>query len=281
MSQHIVLPGQTAYTPFFCEITEVSEITEKEKLIRLKMPKGLKLDHLPCQFVMVSVFGFGEAPISICSGPDDEDLLLCVRRVGKLTSYLHSMKPGQMLGIRGPYGNGFPLGKLMGKDLLFIAGGLGLAPLRSLIRYVLNRREEFGSFTLLYGSKTEKDRLFIDEIEDWKKDEGVIFHETLDIADQDWHGNVGLITMLFRFIDPDPENTIGFVIGPPVMYRFVIRELLKKKIPIENIYMDLERRMRCGLGKCGHCQLNGDYVCQDGPVFNYAQMIESELREAL
>lgn len=269
------------YLPIPAKIAKIETLTENEKLYTLELPDGLPFESRPCQFVMVSLYGFGEAPISIASGPDDRDLVLCIRKVGSLTNKIHELKEGDIVGIRGPYGNGFPVEKLEGKDLLFVAGGLGLAPLRSLIRYVLAHRRDFGEFTLFYGCKTQHDRLFINEIEEWENRDDINFHETVDIGDLNWNKNVGLITSLFKFFDNPSQDTMAFIVGPPVMYRFVIRELLKKGVLLPNIYMDLERRMRCGLGKCGHCQMNAVYVCQDGPVFNYHEMIEQNLREAL
>lgn len=266
------LTMETGYVPVEAKITKITQPTEYEKVFTLDFPHKEHLKFLPCQFVMVSIFGFGEAPISICSSPDDDEFQLCVRKVGSLTNKMHSFEVGDFIGIRGPYGNGFPVEVLEGKDLLFTAGGLGLAPLRSLIRYVLQNREKFGKFTLLYGSRSPQDRLFAEEISEWETSEFVDFHETVDIAEEDWMGNVGLITSLFPMIGIDPEKTIGVIVGPPIMYQFVVREMLKKEITDENIFMSLERRMRCGLGKCGHCQMNGVYVCQEGPVFNYVDV---------
>ncbi|MCC7430846.1 FAD/NAD(P)-binding protein [bacterium] len=270
---------EMGFLPVEAKITKIIQTTAYEKIFTLKLPENKRLKYLPCQFVMVSVFGFGEAPISICSGPDDQELELCVRRVGTLTTKLHKLQVGDSFGIRGPYGNGFPTEVLQGKDLLFVAGGLGLAPLRSLIRYVFKHRENFGRFTLLYGAKKTQDRLFVDEIELWENSNEVDFYQTVDVSDEKWEGNVGLITSLFKFVEPKPEKTIGVIVGPPVMYKFVIREMLKKQIPVPQIFMSLERRMRCGLGKCGHCQMNGIYVCQEGPVFNYNEV--KDLKEAL
>ncbi len=269
------------YIPLIATITNINQLTAHEKLFNISI-EGLKQpNHQPGQFYMVSIFGFGEAPISICSSPDDKNIQLCVRKVGSLTSKLHSMNLGDTFGVRGPYGHGFPVNDFKGKDLLLVAGGLGLAPLRSFIRYIFQHRKDFKDFTLLYGSKKPEDRLFTEEINEWSSDKNVRFIETVDIAEPNWNGNIGLITMLFKFIEPDPKKTMALIIGPPVMYRFVIREMLKKNISIHQIYMDLERRMRCGLGKCGHCQLNGVYVCQQGPVFKYSDMIEWNLKEAL
>ena len=274
-----VAPLLEGFLPTPAKITKVVEATKLEKIFTLEFPDGTKMDHLPCQFVMVSIFGFGEAPISICSGPDDDQFQICVRKVGSLTGKIHELNVGDVIGVRGPYGNGFPVEVLKGKDLLFVAGGLGLAPLRSLIHYVLKHRDQYNRFILLYGSKKPEERLFTNELDDWEQRNDVEFYESVDIADPEWEGNIGLITSLFKVVKIDPEKTLGFMVGPPIMYKFVLKEMQKKKLSDKNIYADLERRMRCGLGKCGHCQMNEVYVCQKGPVFNYSEL--TQMKEAL
>jgi NAD(P)H-flavin reductase len=184
-----------------------------------------------------------------------------------------------MVGIRGPFGNGFPLESLEGKDILLIAGGIGLFPLRSLIQYVMDRRSSFGKVILLFGARSPAERLFLDELAAWSQRPDIEFHETVDKGDGSWRGNVGVITTLIPKVDIDSRKTVAVVVGPPIMYRFVIVELKKRDLPDENIIMSLERRMKCGVGKCGHCQINGVYVCREGPVFNLAQL--RNLREAV
>ena len=184
-----------------------------------------------------------------------------------------------MLGVRGPFGNGFPLENLRGKNLLMIAGGIGLFPLRSLIHYVLDRRSEFGEVTILFGARSPAERLFIRELDDWSKRHDIEFHETVDRGDVKWKGNVGVITTLIPKVKIDPKKTMAITVGPPIMYRFVTVELKKLDLADDNIIMSLERRMKCGIGKCGHCQINGVYVCQEGPVFSLAQL--RNLREAI
>jgi len=196
-----------------------------------------------------------------------------------LTNALHSLKKGDSVGIRGPFGNGFPLEQLENKDILIIAGGIGLFPLRSLIQYVTDRRSSFGKAILLVGAKSPADRMFRDELEAWSKNPELEFHETVDTGDETWKGNVGVITSLIPRIDINPANTMAVVVGPPIMYRFVIVELKKQGLADEHIIMSLERRMKCGVGKCGHCQINGVCVCQEGPVFSLAQL--RNLREAV
>jgi sulfhydrogenase subunit gamma (sulfur reductase) len=225
--------------------------------------------------------GIGEAPISISSSPSRSNgtFELCVRRVGDVTNALHGMKPGEVVGVRGPFGHGFPIERMKGKDILFAAGGLGLAPLRSLINQVLDERGAFGRVIVLYGTKHPSEILFKGELEEWAERDDVEFHMTVDRADEGWTGNVGVITRLFPKVTVNPRNTVAATCGPPIMYRFVLMEMLGKGIPETQIYLSLERRMKCGVGKCGHCQINDLYCCQDGPVFTYAQI--KGLEEAL
>ena len=261
------------YRPIKARIVEARMLTDKEKFFRIELEGGIDLRHQPGQFVMVSLFGYGEAPISICSSPTDKGYFeLTVRNVGTLTDKLHRLGEGDVLGIRGPFGRGFPIDNMFGFDLVIAAGGLGLVPLRSLIRYIMYNRNDFGNVQILLGCKTPKDLLFGQETREWMGRAEIKFNCTVDRVDPDWKGNVGLITSLIPGVDLNPTRTYGVVVGPPVMYRFVLSELLKKNIPDHQILVSLERRMRCGLGKCGHCQIEGVYVCQCGPVFDYAQL---------
>jgi len=255
-------------------------LTAVEKVFEFSFKDGSELGHRPGQFVEVSILGVGEAPISISSSPTrNGSFQLAVRSVGNVTSRLHTMKKGAYVGIRGPFGNGFPLEDLEGKDVLLIAGGIGLFPLRSLIQYILDRRESFGRVVLLFGARSPSERLFVNELDAWRKRSDVEFYETVDRGDQDWKGSVGVITTLIPKVTIDPQNTMAVVVGPPIMYRFVIGELKKKDLADENIILSLERRMKCGVGKCGHCQINGVYVCLEGPVFTLGQL--RHLREAV
>jgi sulfhydrogenase subunit gamma (sulfur reductase) len=254
-------------------ILQTKKMTENEKFFEIALENGESLDHEPGQFVMVSLLGIGEVPISICSSPAKRDSFdLCVRAVGKVTRRLHKLKAGDKIGIRGPKGKGFPINILEGNDLLIIAGGLGIAPLRSLITYVLDNRRDFGKVHILFGCKEPKDMLFSDELEDWNKRTDLHYACTVDRADPDWAGNVGVITTLIPGVDIEPLRTFASVVGPPIMYNFVIKELLAKGIPGCQILLSFERNMKCGNGKCGHCQIQNLYVCQDGPVFNYEQI---------
>jgi len=268
------------YQPTMAEMVKIEQLTETEKLFTLHLKDGRDLGHRAGQFVEVSVFGVGEAPISVTSSPTRNGTFeLCVRRVGDVTGALHRMKPGATVGIRGPYGNGFPLEQMRGKDLLFAPGGIGLPPLRSVINQVLDERESFGRVIILYGARNPSELLFKDELAQWEARDDVEFHVTVDRGDESWTGNVGVITTLFPKVTINPRNTVAMTVGPPVMYRFVLMELLSKGIQDGRIFLSLERRMKCGLGKCGHCQINNVYVCQKGPVFSYAQL--KELPEAI
>lgn len=262
------------YVPSPARIVKVQPMTALEKLFTIELPWGQSLGHQPGQFVEVSILGIGEAPISISSSPSRSNgtFELCVRKVGDVTSALHRLDVGATIGVRGPFGHGFQVDKMRGKDILFAPGGLGLAPARSLINQVLDERGSFGRVIILYGAKNPAELLFKDELEVWSKRPDVEFHVTVDRPDPIWMGNVGVITTLFKKIHVNPRNTVAVTIGPPIMYRFVLMELLGKGIPETQIWMSLERRMKCGVGKCGHCQINNLYCCQQGPAFTYAQI---------
>jgi len=265
------------YVPEKATIKKITQLTETEKLFLLSLDSGQSLGHAPGQFVEVSLFGIGEGPISISSPPvKDSSFELGVRAAGNLTRALHGLKAGDTIGVRGPFGHGFPVETLMGKDLLFVAGGIGLVPLRSLIKYSLEHRDAFGRIIILFGSRSPKERLFTDELAAWSKQKDVEFLETVDRSEEGWTGNVGVITTLFKKITIDPRKTAVMIVGPPVMYKYALLEVKEKEVPRQNIFLSLERRMKCGLGKCGHCQINNYYVCQEGPVFAYPQIEDKE-----
>lgn len=268
------LEKTSIYLPTPAEIVEVEALTELEKVFTLALPDGISLGHEPGQFVELSVFGVGEAPISITSSPSRSNgtFDLCVRRVGDMTNVLHQMKPGDKVGVRGPFGRPFPLKSFQGKDVLFAVGGLGLAPARSVINQVLDERGKYGRVTVLYGARTPSDLLFKNDLAEWRERDDVDLRVTVDRAEEGWEGNVGVITTLFPDVQVYARNTIAIVVGPPVMYRYVLMETLGKGIPEGNIWFSLERRMKCGVGKCGHCQMNHLYVCKDGPSFAYKEI---------
>jgi NAD(P)H-flavin reductase len=192
---------------------------------------------------------------------------------------MHKLDVGDKIGVRGPFGKPFPIDELKGNDLILVAGGLGIVPLRSFINFVIDKRRDFAAVNILLGCKEPKDRLFRDEIDQWDKMIDINYACTVDRADPDWKGNVGVITTLIPGVDIDINRTYALIVGPPIMYKFVIAELIKKGLPENRIILSLERRMKCGLGKCGHCQINDKYVCQDGPTFTYSEL--KGLEEAL
>lgn len=269
------------YTPQLATLTRVTPLTEKEKLFEITLNHGKDLGHKPGQFVEVSIFGIGEAPISISSSPTKpKSFELGVRAVGNVTNAIHKLKEGSTIGIRGPFGNGFPIDELKGRDLLFVAGGIGYFPLRSLINYTLDKRDLFGEVTIFCGTKKPCDRLMPGECGQLSCRTDARFHETVDVGDENWKGNVGLITTLFqKGLKFNPKKTTVIIVGPPIMYRFVVASAQKMGIPDEEIIVSLERKMKCGVGKCGHCQMNHVYVCKEGPVFRYSEI--KNIREAL
>ncbi len=269
-----VKQSDSIYMPVPARITAVTPLTPQEKLFTIELPHELSLGHAPGQFVQVSVLGVGEAPISITSSPSRSNgtFELCIRKVGDLTNVIHRMERGSLIGIRGPFGRGFPVERFRGKDLLFVCGGLGMAPLRSLVNEVLDDRGNYGRVILLYGARQPSDLLFKEELADLQAREDVEVHLTVDCPDENWDKCVGVITALFPEVEVEPRNTVAIVVGPPVMYKFVLRELRRLRVPKGNIWFSFERRMKCGVGKCGHCQLNHLYTCQAGPSFNYAEI---------
>ncbi len=265
--------NNSVYLPEVAEVVSSHQLTKMEKYIELKLRDTREFDFNPGQFIQLSIFGIGEAPISISSSPFNKSTIgICVRKVGDVTNAIHKLEAGSLLGIRGPLGHGFPVEDMKGKDLVFVAGGLGLAPLRSLIKYVFERRDDFARIIILYGAKSPEEILFVEELELWKKRKDVELGITVDKPDESWTGNSGVITRLIPHLRLESENTYALIVGPPVMYKYVLLELQMKQIPEDQIIMSLERRMKCGIGKCGHCQINGVYVCLEGPEFSYHKL---------
>ncbi|MDP8217184.1 MAG: FAD/NAD(P)-binding protein [Candidatus Theseobacter exili] len=269
------------YLPEMATVVKAESMTEMEYFLELKMDSGNDLGHMPGQFAEISIPGIGEAPISVSSSPTQRGSFeMVVRKVGNVSNAIHGLKPDDKVGVRGPYGTNFPVEDAMkGKDILFVCGGIGLVPVRSVINYVLDNRKDYGNVTILVGTKSPSERLFLDDINKWKSRDDITFIETVDRKDETWTGNIGVITTLFPKISINPANTVTIICGPPIMYKFVILELEKLGMADENVYVSLERRMKCGVGKCGHCQINGLYTCVDGPVFRFADV--AEVREAI
>jgi len=274
---------QSIYLPEPATLLDVRAMTETERYFKVRFDEGRGADYMPGQFMEISLPGIGECPISISSSPTrhaDGTFEMVIRNAGSVTSALQRLEPGDKIAVRGPYGTQFPVDQAMrGRDVLFICGGIGLVPVRSAIHYVLDHRDDYGDVTVLFGARSPAERLFTGELYDLETRGDVNFQETVDVADPSWGGNVGVITTLIPLVHLDPADTVAVICGPPIMYRFVLHELRKLQIANRNIYVSLERRMKCAVGKCGHCQINGIYACQEGPVFNYAEI--ASVREAL
>ncbi|MEG1561752.1 MAG: FAD/NAD(P)-binding protein, partial [Raoultibacter sp.] len=237
------------YRPWPARITSITELTATEKLFEFRLIDERireSFRHSPGQFVEVSIFGVGEAPISISGSPSKQGFIeLCVRRAGEVTDVLHKMQCGDIVGLRGPFGRGFPFEEMKGHDILCVAGGLGIAPLRSLINNIHDERSEFGKVTIIYGSKNPDEVMFRKQFEMWRHRKDFDLYLTVDEPDATWDGEVGLVTKPFAALDLDATNTYGAICGPPVMYRFVIDEMRKKGISYDHIYVSFERHMKC------------------------------------
>ncbi|MDI6703968.1 MAG: FAD/NAD(P)-binding protein [bacterium] len=231
--------------------------------------------YKPGQFLELSIFGVGEVPISLSSSQIEKgSFQLTIYAIGEVTRSLHKMKVGDVVGIRGPFGNGFPFDEAKGKDILFVGGGIGMAPLRPLIKDMIDNRSDFGHIIILHGARTPRYIIFRDELKEWGKVEGVEVHMTVNRVDgEKWDGEIGLITRLFDKIEINPRNSVAFVCGPLFMIHIVVEDyLLKMGFQEEAIISTLERHMKCGVGHCGHCNVGPKYICIDGPVFTYREM---------
>ena len=227
----------------------------------------------PGQFSMVWVFGVGELPISISGDPEDTaNLIYTVRSVGQATHALVSRSPGESLGVRGPFGAGWPVEAVEGRDVMIVAGGIGLAPLRPVIYHVLRHRSRYGKLIILYGARSPRDLLYRKELALWARQPDTQVLSTVDYGGVSWRGRVGVVTSLFKFARMQPARTTAMVCGPEIMMRFVARELLAKGMTADNLYLSIERNMKCAVGFCGHCQWDGLFVCKDGPVFPFSRI---------
>ncbi len=268
------------YLPGRAVIEKIIDETPDTKtfILRLKDKSNGALRYKPGQFLMLSLPGFGEAPFTFASSPGrDGEFQVSVKRAGSLTNALHRLKEKEIVGVRGPYGNAFPLDKIKKKDLLFVAGGCGIAPLRSLIQYVFKNRNDYGKVEIVYGCRSPRDRFYKAEMISWENMADTKIHLTVDEPDDKWGGACGVVCVLFPKIKLNPKSSFVFLCGPSAMLRFAIRDILKFGFKENNVYASLERYMKCGIGKCGHCYCKGKYVCLDGPNFSYAQMKKLEI----
>lgn len=264
------------YTPFDAKIIERTQ--ESADIFTLKLQFCDKQIHeqyrfSPGQFNMLYLFGVGEVAISIVSDPDDSSLYAhTIRNVGRVTHGLSLLKVGDHVGIRGPFGQGWPLQKAKGKDILIITGGLGCAPSVSIIHYIVKRRKEFGRVIILQGVKHSSDFIFKSQYDEWRKLPDMQILLAADASAPNWPGHTGLITELIDQINIDPEKTICMMCGPEAMMRASVARLAKLNLSTNNIYSSLERNMECAVGHCGHCQFGGKFICKDGPVFCYSDI---------
>lgn len=258
-------------------VTDIRIDTPDVKTFRVVGLDGNKLfEHMPGQCAMLSIPGVGEAMFSITSSPTNKEFMeFSIKKCGCLTTWLHMMEPGQQITVRGPYGNAFPVETaLKGKDLLFIAGGIGLAPLRSVINYVRDKRDQYGSVQIIYGSRSKADLVDYQEIiNEWMTDAGVEVNLTIDREEEGWDGHVGFVPNYVKELNPDLNKTV-LLCGPPIMIKFTLAGLKELGFTETQVYTTMELRMKCGVGKCGRCNIGDKYVCKDGPVFRFDELDE-------
>ncbi len=263
--------------PYLGVVTDIRIDTPDVKTFRVLTPDGKKpFDHMPGQCAMLSIPGISEAMFSITSSPTNRDYMeFSIKKCGCLTDWLHGMEVGQQIAIRGPYGKAFPVEtELKGKDLLFIAGGIGLAPLRSVINYVRDNRQNYGSVQIVYGARSKDDLVDYEEIlNEWMTDDGIEVNLTIDREQEGWDGHVGFIPNFVKELNPDLKKTV-LMCGPPVMIKFTLQELVALGFEKTQVYTTMELRMKCGVGKCGRCNIGDKYVCKDGPVFRFDELDE-------
>lgn len=266
-----------ALIPKLGVVTDIRTDTPDVKTFRVLGLDGKKVfEHIPGQCAMLSMPGVGEALFSITSSPTNREYMeFSIKRCGCVTEWLHQMEVGQQVTIRGPYGNGFPVeSDLKGKDLLFIAGGIGLAPLRSVINYVRDNRQNYGSVQIIYGSRSKDDLVDYQEIiNEWMADEGIEVNLTIDREQEGWDGHVGFVPNYVKELNPDVRKTV-LMCGPPIMIKFTLAGLKELGFQDTQVYTTMELRMKCGIGKCGRCNIGSKYVCKDGPVFRFDQLGE-------
>jgi NAD(P)H-flavin reductase len=256
--------------PLSAEIRRVIWETDDTFTLLIDPPHndGKSFSFTPGQFNMVYAFGIGESAISISSDPARPNVLAhTIHRVGTVTSALSKVRRGDLIGIRGPYGKGWPLEEAAGKDVCIAAGGIGLAPLRPVIYSLIKRRDDFGRIIILYGARSPLDLLYRVELEQWNKLPNIEVITTVDRGDWTWKGYIGVVTNLFSYIKMDSRETIALVCGPEVMMKFTVEELQRRGLAADQIHISMERNMKCGVGLCGHCQFGPKFICKDGPVF--------------
>ena len=267
--QNEASPSPMIVRPFLIR-RRVREMIDTFSLELEPSVKDKDFPFAPGQFNMLYVYGVGEVPISISGDPaKGHTLVHTTRAVGTVTNAMSGLKAGDQIGVRGPYGSGWPVENGSGRDVVIVTGGIGLAPLRPAIHYLLNHRDNYGRIILLYGARTAEDILYRKDLEKWRSRFDLEIHITVDRGTGDWRGNVGVVTALIHRAPFDAARCISLVCGPEIMMRFTVTELIDKGVGEDAIYVSMERNMKCGIGLCGHCQLGSSFVCKDGPVYCY------------
>jgi len=249
-------------------IKQIIDESKDVKSFVLEMQEGGMIDAVPGQFVEVSIQGIGEATFAVSRLDENKkQFIVSVKRLGHLTKMLHRSAEGNLVGVRGPYGNNFPLHEWEGKNVVIIGGGIGLAPLRPVIDHMLLHRHDYGHLDIIFGARSPQDILFKEDLEKWQKTEDLVLYTTIDIPHEGWEGRVGLIPAVVKDVNIKPDNRIAIICGPPVMIRFTVAAMQDLGWPKHSIYTTLEMKMQCGIGQCGRCNIGEKYICKDGPVF--------------
>lgn len=268
--------GENPFLPYLATLTSTTDLTPDVKLLHLELDDPVvrdNFDYKPGQFAFLSAFGVGEAPFGLASvSYRKEGLEFAVRRVGTVTSAFHELEPGANIGVRGPFGNYFPLEEYKGENIIIIGGGIGMAPLRPVITTILDHRAEYGDFLIINGARTPQDLVFAPEFSTWESSPRTRVELTVDRGDESWTGRVALVPAVVAELKPSAERAIAITCGPPIMIRFVLVELKKLGFADRQIVTTLEGKMKCGLGKCARCNVGEKYICKDGPVFTLEQI---------
>ena len=258
--------------PLLGTLAGVKDLADDIKLFQIEL-NGERFDYRPGQFAFLSAFGVGEAPFGLASTPSRTSMLeFAINRIGTVTAALHGLEPGAVVGVRGPLGNSFPLDEMRGKNIVVLGGGIGGAPLRPVVHTILDNRADYGRLTILWAARKPSLLVFTDEYDAWRTAPDTELHLIVDEGDMNWTGNVGLITQLLEQVGPSPGNAVAIICGPPIMIKFVLLSLKKLGFSDEQMIMTLEAKMKCGIGKCGRCNMGEKFVCLDGPVFSYTQV---------
>ncbi len=266
-----VLPGPLAPLPY--RVIRVLRETSDTATLTVRPASNARISRpVPGQFNMLYAMGVGEAAISVSGVSEDHALSHTVRRAGKVTDALADLTPGDVLGVRGPYGHGWPLDRARGNDLVLVAGGLGLPPLRPVLEAVLADRGSFGRVEVIYGARTPKDLVYYADLKVWRQRSELRFQTTVDVAGRDWSGDVGVVTRRLPDARFEPDRTVAMLCGPEIMMKLTAQALVERQVPASRIFLSMERNMKCAIGLCGHCQFGPSFICRDGPVLPFSQL---------